>query len=94
LGSGTVKIKVRKGALRVITAGISPSVESLEKHDENVVPAEQSQSQQGSPASTLEHRDDASTGHKAQDAIVSIVPVPFPVGIEKDHHEVGVISPE
>jgi diacylglycerol kinase (ATP) len=93
LGRGTIEVKVRPGALRVITAGKSPSVESLEKHDAIATPAGQSQSQQSSSGSPLEQRDDASTGHGAQDAIVSIVPITFPIGIKTDQNGVSVFSP-
>jgi len=39
LGKGTVTIKVRKGALRIITTGKAPDLESPQKDDTNVVPA-------------------------------------------------------
>ena len=38
LGKGTVTIKVRKGALRIITTGKAPDLESPQKDDTNVIP--------------------------------------------------------
>lgn len=54
LGKGTVTIKVRPGALRVITAGKAPGAESLQKAEANTLPAEQSepQSEPQDPAKT------------------------------------------
>ena len=77
LGRGTVTIKVRPGALRVITAGESPAPESLQKDDAEAVPV---------PA-----KKQSRSQRRAQKA-VDILPVPASPIVETDHREKSVIS--